>query len=307
MTVGSWTARDRPELIKKAMAWLASPALRELACQMGGPVGAIDPDRLVQWSHKTLDTRQGMERYEAPRTIWKTAQIDAITRAAAGLGLIRSAPPQLTEYDTTVLLGGTTAGNRLRTEFAAELANGGVDLGLLALVTARRPISAHEHEAEPESRKDSTEDENLLRRVSEEFGPLDPVRCDRHGESEDWHLETETEGTRQEVRLLVAAPSPGRSRASTADGIRFLLKQLAGSVGGRTLLVTTAIYAPYQFFTAAPLMLSDEPAHVELVGTITTVEARDPGLRAQWLAQEIHAGINAAAGLVRHPRSQSPR
>jgi hypothetical protein len=305
MTQRSWTARDLPELTEKATAWLANPALRELVWQMGGPVGAVDPDSLEQWSHRTLDTRQGMERYETPRTIWKAAEIEGITRAAAGLGLIRSAPPQLTSYDTTVLLGGTTAGNRLRAECAAELAKDGVDLGLLTLVTARRTISEHEHESEPESRKDLNEDENLLRRVSEQFGPLHAVHCDRQGESEDWQLETE--GTRQEVRLLVAAPSPGRARASTTDGIRFLLQQIAGRMRGRTLLVTTAIYAPYQFFTAAPLMLSNGSRHVEMVGAGTTVETSDPGLRAQWLAQEIHAGISAAARLLTHPPSQSQR
>jgi hypothetical protein len=204
----------------------------------------------------------------------------------------------LTRYDTTVLLGGTTAGNRLRAEFAARLANGGVDLGLLALVTARRRISAHEHEAEPESRKDLSEDENLLRRVSEEFGSLDLVRRESLGESEDWRLETEA--TRQSVRLLVAAPSQGRARASTTDGIEFLLQRIAGDIGRRTLLVTTAIYAPYQFFTAAPLLMGNGPRHVELVGTRAAVETSDPGVRAQWLAQEIHAGISAAVGLLRH-------
>lgn len=304
MTLGTWIARGQPELTEQATAWLASPALRELVWQMDGPVGEVDPHRLVQWSRRTLDTRQGMERYESPRTIWKTAQIEAIRRAAIGLGLIRSAPPQLTSYDMTILLGGTTTGNRLRTEFAAGLSKGGIDLGLLSLVTARRPISAHEHEADPESRTDSSEDENLLRRVSEEFGPLDLVHRDCLGESEDWQLETER--ARRQVRLLVATPSPGRARASTADGIRFLLQQIAGSMGRRTLLVTTAIYAPYQFFTAAPLMLSHGPRHVELVGTSATIEASDPGTHAQWLAQEIHAGISAAAGLLRHPPVEPP-
>lgn len=301
MTHGIWKVRERAELTEQAAAWLASPALLQLVWQMGGPAGAVDPHSLAQWSSKNLDTRQGKERYEAPRATWKASHIEAITRAAAALGLVRSAPPQLTRYDTTVLLGGTTAGNRLRAEFAAGLVNGGVDLGLLALVTARRPISAHEHEAEPKSRGDSSEDENLLRRVSDEFGPLNPVRRDRLGESEDWQLVTE--GTQQEVRLLVAAPSPGRARASTSDGIRFLLQRIAGDIGVRTLLVTTAIYAPYQFFTAAPLMLSDGPRHVELVGPSATVETSDPDIRAQWLAQEIHAGISAAVGLLRHPPS----
>jgi hypothetical protein len=95
--------------------------------------------------------------------------------------------------------------------------------------------------------------------------------------------------------VLVAPPPPGRSRPNTRDAVRFLLDDLPLVMSGSCLLVTSAIYAPYQFFTVAPL-LCDGTRHVELVGTPTAFDASDR--QVQRIAQELHAAIAEAAGLL---------
>jgi hypothetical protein len=63
------------------------------------------------------------------------------------------------------------------------------------------------------------------------------------------------------------------------------------------LLITSAIYAPYQFFTSAPLLLARGVGWVELVGTPTATD-RAGQLLAQRLGQEIHSAIAGAVELV---------
>lgn len=294
MTPVPLVAHRREEVAEEAGAWLASPALRRLVTRLGGPSGA-EPDALARWSAVALETRHGVERRDAPRVAWEPARIDAVLEAAGPLGLVSTERPQLTGYDTTVLLGGATTGNRLRTELAARLARSGVDIGLLALVTAARPIGAREHETDPDSRGDAWESENLLRRVDDAFGPLSLLHHDRGTAWEDRRLSSRDGRV---VRLLVAPPANGRARASTADGIRFLLRRVEGGGGRRLLLVTSAIYAPYQFFAVVPLLLEGRRRHVELVGTRTATEDVDRALLAQRVAQEIHAAVTAAAAVI---------
>ena len=99
------------------------------------------------------------------------------------------------------------------------------------------------------------------------------------------------------LRLLVASARSAGTRATTADAIRFALERLAPSERRHTLLVTSAIYAPFQFFRGAPLLLADGAHSVELVGT-DTARSSDPLRLAQRLAQETHAAIEAATNLL---------
>jgi hypothetical protein len=61
-------------------------------------------------------------------------------------------------------------------------------------------------------------------------------------------------------------------------------------------VITSAIYVPYQFLTAAPRLLSGEPAHVEVIGTPTATDVHR-GLLAHRIGQEIHATVLAATRL----------
>jgi hypothetical protein len=63
------------------------------------------------------------------------------------------------------------------------------------------------------------------------------------------------------------------------------------------LVITSAIYAPYQFFAAVGQLLTAGLGHAELTGTPTSTGGA-PLLLAQRLGQEIHAAITAATALT---------
>jgi hypothetical protein len=77
-----------------------------------------DCEALVEWSRRILDTRRGAERRDAIPTTWTPEHIRELLSAAGPLGLLHTAAPCRAAYDMTVLLGGATTGNRLRTALA---------------------------------------------------------------------------------------------------------------------------------------------------------------------------------------------
>lgn len=293
MTQAPWAAQRVDQVVRLAADWLADPAIRELVRRLGGPATA-SPAALKEWSSQTLDTRQGLERRDAPPVAWPVETIEAILDAATELGLICTASPSLRAYDVTVILGGTTTGNQLRVQCVSEVLRDRVDLGLIALLSAERCLGAREHESDPDSVGES-EWQNLLRHADLTFGPLqaDPSRT---GEEQGDHCLVGPAGRR--LRVLIAPPPHGRPRPSTLDAARFLTERVPAWQRASMLLVTSAIYAPYQFFAVAPLLLNAGSRRVELIGTRTATRGRDRQRLAQLLAQEIHGGILSAVELV---------
>jgi hypothetical protein len=288
----TWTAHDPASVRRRAKEWLRCDALATLVSGLDGPTPAT-PAELLAWSTTTLDTRGGLERHEVAPFAWLPDRVELILAAAEPLGLMRTARPGRDAYDVAVILGGTTTGNRLRTRLAADLAGAGISLGTLVVLTADRPLTGRERsEAAPD---EATESENALRNAGEQFGPLTPrdLLADvDHGRDQSY---VGADG--QPVRLLVAPPGTGGRRATTADGIRFALGRLAPDERRHALLVTSAIYAPFQFFRVAPLLLANGVELAELVGTDTAATG-DAMRLAQRLAQETHAAIHAATDLL---------
>ena len=68
------------------------------------------------------------------------------------------------------------------------------------------------------------------------------------------------------IRVLVAPSSSAHRRANTSDSLTFLLDRVPLVRRRHVLIITSAIYAPYQSFAGAPVVLSDGADHVELVG-----------------------------------------
>jgi hypothetical protein len=227
-----WIAHSPPEVSERAHRWLRSAALRRLIARLDGPTNATIPE-LRRWSERNLNTRRGAERRDAPRVLWSADRLDATLEAAGPLGLLATPGPQLTRYDATVLLGGAATGNRLRTALAADLAARGVELGRLALVTAERPIGVREHETDPDSRQDRSEWENLLRHVTDTFGPLSSMRSEIGA---GWHDQLLHSRDGLTIRVLVAPPGTANRRATTVDGIRFFLGRIDEHERARTLL-----------------------------------------------------------------------
>lgn len=293
-----WTAATPHEIVLRARRWIDSDPLRQLVHVLGGPSDVRSPGTLACWSSRTLDTRCGTERRDSEPVAFPRPWIDALLEAAAPLGLMQTTTPSRDAYGATLLLGGATTGNRLRTQLLARAMRAGLDPGVVVAVTADRPLTAHERASDPDSIADAAEWEHLLRCVGEQLGPLSELRDERGAiGASAWQDRVLRAPDARIVRLLVAPPRAGRKRAGTADGIAFALERLSRDERRDILLVTSSIYAPYQFFVAAPMLVGAGVRSVELIGTPTATDGPRE-LLAQRVAQEIHAAIEAAASLL---------
>ncbi|MGH3754990.1 MAG: hypothetical protein ACRDRP_20290 [Pseudonocardiaceae bacterium] len=169
---------------------------------------------------------------------------------------------------------------------------------MLVAVTAERALSDHENASDPDSVADRTEWSNLLRYLADAFGPLQAGALTTGGTgSAAWQDHEFDTAIGTNLRVLAAPSSSAHRRANTSDGMAFLLDRIPLVQRRHVLIITSAIYAPYQFFVGAPVVLSDGAEHVELVGTPTATDG-DANLLAQRIAQEVHSAVNAATTIL---------
>ena len=298
----AWLAKQPGDVRASAASWLATPALSALAHALGGPLIRSVPDdlpALAQWSRQVLDTRGGAERHEALPASPPDKTIRLIADAGRDLGLLATSPPELSTYDMTVILGGTATGNRLRVGLAAEFAQRGTDLGTIAGLSARRLITASERTAEQVPGTERAEWQNLLRELSTAFRPSSRSHYEPQETIANFQTAPDkgfTNPAGREMRILVAPSRNLKRRADTADSIGYLVHRIPPVRRRRMLIITSTIYAPYQFFAIAPQLLAAETEHAELVGTATQTTG-DKAVLAQRIAQEIHSAINATCHL----------
>jgi hypothetical protein len=268
-----WVARSLDDVRDRRRQWLAVPTLVDVVRHFSGPAyrgTEEDLAALVKWSRATLDTRGGGERQAAPHATMATEQVAALIASAGPLGLLETAPPSLRQYDLAAVLGGTAVGNALRTAYLTQALAAGLRCRLVVGLGATRRLTDDERHAEPSAMSHATEIEHLERLLDESVAG---------------HAEL----------LILTAPSsrPGR-RADTADAVHHLVASTPPQRRRSIVAITSAIYVPYQYFVAAPLLLSAGCHHVEMVGTRTSTEV-DSRLLAQRVAQEIHSTLVAIA------------
>lgn len=298
----AWLAKQPDDVRASAASWLATPALSALAHALGGPVIRDIPDdlpALAQWSRQALDTRSGAERHEALPARLPDTTIRLLADAGRDLGLLATSPPELSAYDMTVILGGTATGNRLRVGLAAEFAQRGTDLGTIAGLSAHRLITASERTAEQVPDAERAEWQNLLRELSTVFNLGTQGRRGPQETLADFQAALDkgfANPAGREIRILVAPSRDPKRRADTADAIEYLVRQIPAPRRRFLLIITSAIYAPYQFFAIAPKLLAAGTEHAEFVGSATQTTG-DKALLAQRIAQEIHSAINATCHL----------
>jgi len=259
------------------------PALSNLIRTLEGPSIALDGAalrKLTTWATDSFDSRQGFERHDAPPSTLNPSTVDALISAAGPLGLLRTTSPAHRDYDLTVVLGGTVLGNRLRVDLTHRLTQTH-DLGLIIGLAADRPLTASELVADPAGVSDRTEAAHLQRLLAERIPLKSPATAP---------LEADERTLR--------APDRGGRRADTRTAVEHLITRLDERRRRSVLFVTSAIYSPYQFFLAAPLLLTASTRTVDLTGTETATDG-DRQLLAQRIAQElnsaIHAGVTTAA------------
>lgn len=294
----AWLAAQPSDVLTAAAQWLTTPALSALSGALGGPAIQEVPEdlaALAQWSRRVLDARGGAERHEAPARSLPENAIRLLLNAGHDLGLLATHAPALSAYDLTIILGGTTTGNRLRVALASEAAQHGTNLGVIAGLAAHRLLGTTERIAEQIPQAESTEWQNLLREISVAFcldmaGPPEPEEAP--GDFLTALDKKVNNPAGREIRILVAPSRDPKRRADTRDAVDYLINRIPIARRRRVLIITSAIYAPYQFFVVAPRLLTTGTQHAELVGTPTQTTG-DKALLAQRIAQEIHSAIHA--------------
>ncbi len=262
--------------------WIYRPALRELVEAFGGtwPEGDLEHvvAELAEWS-KIWDYRSGKSRlifHDNPAKDDPHAELTY--RAAEELGLLNPTPPSKNEYDYMLILGGLATGVEPRVKYAAQLVEDGLKIRIqIAGLGSYRPLHQKElpisHKYAPDGRY---EIDHLVAMMAAFFAD--------QRESPD--LRTEEPGTtattwemngpdlEASVAAYAAASSqPNKRSANTADTYELFVKSTAPEDRSKALLITSAIYAPYQHLDAAKIF---GPKGV----TVETVGAADPRRRA---------------------------
>lgn len=240
---------------------------------------------MARWSAATLDTRAGRERQLAAPVQWGDEQVRALLGAAEPLGMLATAGPQGSTYDCTVIMGGTVTAHRLRTRLARHLAEGqGVDLGVVVGLGSTRQLMESERIGADDGLLD-VEWLDLARVISQVFGLDGDLEVST---ALPIDLTIGTAGDRP-VLALAAPPAVGQARATTAEALAYLDRHHQFR---ERLIITSAIYAPYTFFTGARVLVTG----FEVIGTPTSVEG-DQRLLSQRIGQEVHSAIAAIAAL----------
>lgn len=294
-------------------AWLHSEPFTELVAAFGG-AGVVNGERLAVELEKLdafserWDFRGGKERNLAETARFADEHEGLIFAAAGALGLVGSRPPRHKAYDHMIVLGGLVRACILRPRLAAELISGGLTVGTITAIGAFRPLGGDEHdlaegaglpgaETEFDAMDAGTRKAFALETAEQESG-------ERHPENANlsWLVRTYQSPAGTAV-VVVAAPTTDPSRrANTPDSYRYWAETVADvRPHQRVLLVTSAIYIPFQHADAIRMLGLPFGADVDTIGVDTTA-IREPELRQTFTSsnylQEMRSAVRSMRALT---------
>lgn len=250
--------------------WIDQPALRRLVELEGGswPEGTLDErvEALYEFSSR-WDFRGGVERLDIAAT---AAEEDGerIFGDAAELGLTLATPPAQPAYDHALALGGTALASIYRLKYLYELIDAGLQVGHVAVLTALRELGDSELDfvrkcaevAPIVTGNPATEFDVMVAAV--EFFSSAPAEVER-SPNDNPHLASAR--ARIGNALVLAAPSGDpKRRANTRDNYDVYSSQIGPN--DSTLIVTSSIYLPYQFFIGLQALSWEYPRTIEAIG-----------------------------------------
>lgn len=303
-------ARTPETVLASVDAWVTNPALAALVGAFGGQPPAATGERLAwldAFSGEHWDFRAGQERNLARRAEFSAPVTALILEAATAMGLATSTPPAQREYTHLLILGGLARACLVRPRFAADLIHDGISVGSVTALSAYRPLRGDENELIDKlghSGKDN-EMEVMQAGLTAAFSLGDPVADERHDERDaefgtslvrTWHAGA------LPVRLVVApSPEPATRRANTADTYAYWADTCVHLGPADTiLLVTSAIYVPFQHADAVRMLALPHGSSVETVGIDLSDERLGPLRQAFTPAnylQEIRSTIRSVRDL----------
>lgn len=313
------------EVPRAVDAWTSSEAMRALVRAFGSELPRSHLHARLKWLDEfssVWDYRSGgTERDQQDRAVLTGEQADVALHAAAALGLMDDTASMSGDFDHVVVLGGLVRGcfNRMRAA-SSLLREGQLRTASVFALTGFRPLSGSDGAAvrNPPSEVEIARSMGF-EAIHDEFEAMDAaVRhyFDRGSpdvrdgvDSDDrraaWRLHSYLPVGPQPMIRTLAAPSTDPSRrANTADGLSFLAGVVEPlSAESSVLLVTTAIYAPYQGAVALRVLSHGHGASVTTLGVAAAgasdVHARfDQAFDAGHYLAEIRSAIRGYRALV---------
>jgi len=289
--------------------WVRRPALRSLVETFGGAWPTTTSlrrllEELTEFSER-WDLRAGASRFDLPIVDASSLPFSEVPSAADALGLVRQPLPSGEASDCILVLGGLATGTTSRIEYLSFL----VERGLvrpsrgIVLLGSFRPLVAKEHEflavRHPELADARTEVELLERHLTSAIATGTEWVHEGSGtvgtDGRRAHLHAHRAGAPPQHVLAAASSDPERRAANTADTLEFAASELPLVAGCRIQLVTSAVYAVYQFFDAVRVLGSHQVS-IEMLGVPPERSSRAQGPAAQ--LQEIRSCIRSALLLV---------
>ncbi|NGM14334.1 hypothetical protein ENC19_17510 [Verrucosispora sp. CWR15] len=297
--------------------WATSAPMRDLVDAFGGAFPATSDDLtatgvLLKWlddfSAGCWNFRAGAERPAAPEP-----ELDGDTRAlvlsaAVALGLVEATKPLHEQYTHLIVLGGMARACLQRTSYAAALINGGfVGRPEVAALGSFRPLATEEQAllAAHGAAGGATEMDAMDAGVQRYLGLRSPIDdesvLDGSNQNLSWRVRTYQRDDTPTVRVLAAPSSDPARRANTGDTQRYWAQRLQLTAEDRVLVVTSAIYVPFQHADA-----------IRTLGVPFGVDVDTVGVEADWsheptlhqpvtpgkYLQEIRSGIRSMRWLV---------
>lgn len=305
-----------PAAVEPAIdAWVRAPAVMDLVREFQRPDDTPMPDALderLDWLEafsERWDYRGGKERNLVASENFVGPQRQQIIAAARALGLMGELAPSADRYDHVLILGGLVRACFARPIYTSRLmADARLRADTVTALGGYRELKGNEFELAAAFDAEGLTDEfdAMDAGVREAFGVSVPT-----GERGEY---SETVGESWRVRdyagpdgtglRVVAAPSsePGIRRANTPDTYAWFATELAKlEPGERVLVVTTAIYVPFQHADAVRMLALPYGVDVETVGVRPgAVDARlEQTFEPHQYLQEIRSTIRSLRFLHR--------
>lgn len=287
--------------------------MRALVADFGGALPDDPAERLAyleSFSAEHWDFRAGRERFATDAERLDPDRERFVVEAALALGLGGERRPRSDRYTHVLVLGGLLSACLLRARHAAALLADGVRADHVTGLAGFRPCNDRDREFaeltgvtgarfEIDAMEAGLERAFALRGEPDVEAGGEPGR-DPH---RAWRIAAYRSGDMTVSAVAAPSSEPERRRADTADTCRFWADRVADlGPGDSVLVVTSAIFVPFQHADALAFMGLPYGCEVETVGVDTTAlpEAR---FRKEYTGgaylQEIRSAIRSMRRLHR--------
>ena len=295
-------------LLNNIKRWICSPAMQKLVERFGGSIDdsaslmniVNDLNSFVNiWDFRKLQAGGG-ERWNITDTEKVLENKDLIFECATELGLVNQTEPVFNP-DYILPLGGARMSNLFRPGQAKKTLESHQDCSAAVVaLSGKRPINEIETEFINQYAPDaSTEYDAICSGLEKSFGleheyhETDFVTPNLNMQ---WAKREYSELYRDSRIFSIAAPSSDpKRRANSFDTFEFFMEQFDVKEGSKVLLVTSAIYVPFQLLKFMPIALK-ENIMVDCIGVDSTQAGTQFNQPVNYL-QELKGAVNAVKTL----------